>query len=140
MSIYVSASIREAAPFIIQIFLPDFVEDFGALKVPSEEVFHRADTVTLAEIMTEPTAAEEDSSLIKASSLMIKQDLINLPVVQDGRLVGIASRVDIGGAFFDPTAGRQRRAPIEPIGYQYLSHWPPSPESQPTYFYNEITS
>ncbi len=93
---------------IVQIFLPDFVslmetidfvEDYGALKVPSEKVLHRADTVTLAEIMTEPTAAEEDSSLIKGLSLMIKNDLIDLPVVQEGRIVGIASRVDIGRAF-----------------------------------------
>ncbi len=49
--------------------------------------------------MKEPTAVEEDSSLIKALSLMIKHDLIDLPVVRDGRLVGIASRVDIGRAF-----------------------------------------
>ncbi len=93
---------------IIQIFLPDFVSlmekidfvgDYGVLKVPSDEVFQRADTVTLAEIMKEPTAVEEDSSLIKALSLMIKHDLIDLPIVRDGRLVGIASRVDIGRAF-----------------------------------------
>lgn len=93
---------------ITHIFLPDFVslladidfvKDFGALKTLSEENLKRAETLTVADIMEEPMAEEEDCSLIRALSVMEKHNLADLLVVRDRRLVGIASRVDIGRAF-----------------------------------------
>ncbi len=93
---------------IVHIFLPDFVslltdidfvKDYGALKTPSQEDLERAETLSVADIMEAPVAVEEDCSLIRALAVMEKHNLRDLPVVKDGRLVGIASRVDIGRAF-----------------------------------------
>ena len=95
---------------IVHIFLPDFVtllenidfvKNYGALEAPSQEDCERAETLTVADIMDEPVAVEEDSSLIRALSVMEKHDLRDLPVVRERRLVGIASRVDIGRAFLE---------------------------------------
>ena len=93
---------------ITHIFLPDFislladidfVKDFGALKTPSKENLERAETLTVADIMEEPMAEEEDCSLIRALSVMEKHNLVDLLVMRDRQLIGIASRVDIGRAF-----------------------------------------
>jgi CBS domain-containing protein len=93
---------------IIQIFLPDFVsllsnidfvKDYGALKSPSPERLERVKGMLVTDIMEEPVAVEDDSSLIKALSVLHKHSLRDLPVLKDGILVGIASRVDIGRAF-----------------------------------------
>ena len=93
---------------ITHIFLPDFislladidfVKDFGALKTPSKENLERAETLTVADIMEEPMAEEEDCSLVRALSVMEKHNLADLLVVRERQLVGIASRVDIGRAF-----------------------------------------
>ncbi len=93
---------------IYQIFLPDFVslladidfvKDFGALETPSAEDLERAETLTVADIMVTPVAIKEDCSLIRALSVMEKHNLRDLLVVKEGKLVGIASRVDIGRAF-----------------------------------------
>jgi CBS domain-containing protein len=93
---------------IVHIFLPDvvslmddidFVGDFGALKTPSKRDLERAETLTVADVMEEPTSVEEDCSLLRALSMMEKHNLRDLPVVRNQQLVGIASRVDIGRAF-----------------------------------------
>ena len=94
---------------VIEIFLPDFVsvmsnidfvKDYGGLGTPSRESLQRADSLLVADIMAEPLSVEEDSTLIRALSFMHKHHLRDVPVVKDGKLVGIASRVDIGRAFF----------------------------------------
>ncbi len=93
---------------IIQIFLPDFVsllsdidfvKDYGSLEHPSSERLERVEGMLVTDLMEEPVAIEDDSSLIKALSVMQKHSLRDLPVLKDGILVGIASRVDIGRAF-----------------------------------------
>lgn len=93
---------------IVHIFLPDFVslltdidfvKDFGAFEAPSKEDLERAETLSVADIMEAPVAVEEDCSLVRALSVMEIHNLRDLPVVRDGQLVGIASRVDIGRAF-----------------------------------------
>lgn len=95
---------------IAHLFLPDFVallqnidfiKDYGALKTPSQEEWKRVAGLSVADIMDSPIAVEENSSLIRALSMMEKHNLRDLPVVRDGRLVGIASRVDIGRAFLE---------------------------------------
>lgn len=93
---------------IIQVFLPnfvtlvsdiDFVKDFGNLGTISPESIEKAEKITVADIMVEPVAVEDTSSLIRALSIMHKHNIRDLPVLQEGSLVGIASRVDIGRAF-----------------------------------------
>jgi CBS domain-containing protein len=93
---------------IIHCFLPDFVslledfdfvEDFGALKEPSKEDLERVETLFVTDIMMTPVTVEEDCSLIRALSVMENHNLSDLLVVRNGRLAGIASRVDIARAF-----------------------------------------
>jgi CBS domain-containing protein len=94
---------------IINIFLPDFVsllsdidfiKDYGNLKIPSMETLEKVENQPVAEIMEEPVAVEDDSSLIRALSIMHKHNLADLLVLKQGKLCGIASRVDIGREFF----------------------------------------
>ena len=93
---------------IIQIFLPDFVPllsnikiitDYGDLGTPSAGDIQRAESLVIADIMEEPVSVEDDCTLIRALSFMEKYRIRDLPVVREGKLVGIASRVDIGRAF-----------------------------------------
>lgn len=93
---------------IIQIFLPDFIsllsnisfiKEYGDLGTLSRENMEIAERLTVADIMEEPISVENDCELIRALSFMHKYKIRDLPVVEDGKLVGIASRVDIGRAF-----------------------------------------
>ena len=93
---------------IIQIFLPDFVsllsnidfvKDFGAKRLPATGALKKAEVLTVADIMEKAVAVEENSSLIRALSLMESHNLTDLLVVSEGKLVGLASRADIGRAF-----------------------------------------
>jgi len=75
----------------------DFVHDFGAMEAPqpSPEAMARP----VREVMQPSLSVEETCGLLRAFALMRQRDLHDLPVVApDGRLVGIASRVDIGAA------------------------------------------
>jgi CBS domain-containing protein len=93
---------------VIQIFLPDFVPllsnirfvtDYGDLDTPSQENIQLAESLLVADIMEEPVSVEDDCTLIRALSFMEKYRIRDLPVVREGKLVGIASRVDIGRTF-----------------------------------------
>jgi len=84
----------------------DFVEDFGALErsVIGEE--RRRAPVT--ELMDPPLSVTADSGLLRAHAFMRQHDLHDLPVVdRDGRLIGLASWVDVGIGFLE---GRSRAA------------------------------
>jgi len=75
----------------------DFVHDFGAVETtrPAPELLARPVTSLMQPIVT----VEEDSGLLRAYSLMLKDDLHDIPVVNsDGLLTGIASRVDVATA------------------------------------------
>ena len=93
---------------LIQIFLPDFVfllsninfvKDYGELGTPSSASLQRAARMSVADIMEDPVSVEEDCTLIRALSYMESYGIRDLPVVREGKLVGLASRVDIGRAF-----------------------------------------
>ncbi|MEX2143498.1 MAG: CBS domain-containing protein [Anaerolineales bacterium] len=93
---------------IVRFFLPDFinvledvdfVNDFGAIDIPSQIDIKKAEKISVREMMDEPESAEKDSSLMRALALMVTHDLQDLPITDEGMLVGIASRVDIGRAF-----------------------------------------
>lgn len=73
----------------------DYVGDFGAMEdfEPDENDLMQS----ISEVMEEPTCVREDSGLVRAFSFIDKHQLLDLPVVnQDGQLVGLASRVDMG--------------------------------------------
>ena len=93
---------------IVKLFLPDFVavmdeidfvHDYGNLENTSEEDRLRARMLQVSDIMEEPVAMEDDAGLVHALSVMEKHNLRDLIVTRDGKLVGIASHVDIGRAF-----------------------------------------
>ncbi len=93
---------------IVEIFLPDFVavmdeidyvHDFGDLENTSEEDRQRAKMLHVSDVMEEPVALEDDAGLVHALSVMEKHNLSDLIVIREGKLVGIASQVDIGRAF-----------------------------------------
>lgn len=73
----------------------DFVGDFGAMESikPSPEIISKK----VLEVMEAPVYVNEFSGLSRAFSLLHHHNLTDLPVVDaDHKLVGIASRVDIG--------------------------------------------
>lgn len=75
----------------------DFVHDFGAVETtrPAAEVLDKSITT----LMKPPITVNEDSGLLRAYALMVQHNLHDIPVVsKEGKLVGMASRVDIGTA------------------------------------------
>ncbi len=107
---------------IIHIFLPDFVslmgdidfvKDYGNMETPSPEDLERAKSLHIYDVMKEPVAVEDNCSLVRALSVMEKHDLPDLPVVKEGRLVGIASQVDIGRSFLTDWMREPEVSPAE---------------------------
>ncbi len=75
----------------------DFVHDFGAVETtrpPAEKLDESIQT-----LMKPAITVTEDSGLLRAYALMLQHSLHDILVVsKDGKLVGVASRVDIGVA------------------------------------------
>lgn len=94
------ASLRDLLSLVLPDFVNfvadvDFVHDFGAVEtiLPSPEVLDAA----LKTLIKPPITVDEDSGLLRAYALMLQHNLHDMPVIsRDGRLVGVASRVDIG--------------------------------------------
>ena len=87
----------EMPSFIDFVADVDFVHDFGAV----EDLRPSASTLkkTVKSIMRPVFTVKEDCGLLRAYSLMLQQNLHDIPVVsEDGKMAGIASRVDIGVA------------------------------------------
>lgn len=85
----------EMPDFINFVADVDFVHDFGAV----EDTRPPASTLkkTVKSLMRPVITVEEDAGLLRAYSLMLQQNLHDIPVVsKEGKLIGIASRVDIG--------------------------------------------
>ena len=75
----------------------DYVGDFGAIenREPAQEELDKP----ISEVMEEATSVRDDSGLVRAFSFIHKHQLTDLPVVdRQGKLVGLASGVDIGRA------------------------------------------
>jgi len=95
---------------LLRVFMPDFVallnnidfvRDFGALEQVQPKDVSEAARLTVSDLAEAPVAVEEDSGLMHALTTIVKHQLQDLPIVDEaGRLVGIASRVDIAAAFF----------------------------------------
>jgi CBS domain-containing protein len=81
----------------------DFVHDFGAVETtrPSADVLDQS----IQALMKPAITVSEDSGLLRAYALMLQHDLHDMLVVsEDGKLAGIASRVDIGTAILSTWA------------------------------------
>jgi CBS domain-containing protein len=75
----------------------DFVHDFGAVETtrPTANVLDQS----IQTLMKPAITVLEDSGLLRAYALMLQHDLHDMPVVSAAeKLVGVASRVDIGAA------------------------------------------
>jgi len=78
----------------------EFIHTFGALEL------HRPESSILKQpisvLMHVPVIVEKSAGLLRASALLKKHQLLDIPVVDDhGYLVGIASHVDIGVALLN---------------------------------------
>ncbi len=88
----------------------DFVHDFGAVETtrPAPELLTRPVTA----LMQSVTTVEEDCGMLRAYSLMLKDELHDIPVTDSkGILVGIASRVDVATAVLSYWQGQEGKTP-----------------------------
>lgn len=87
----------ELPDFVSFIADVDFVHDFGAVETtrPPAATLDKSVKTLIKPAIT----VEEDTGLLRAYALLRQHDLHDIPVVsKEGKLVGIASRVDIGTA------------------------------------------
>jgi CBS domain-containing protein len=85
----------ELPDFVSFVSDVDFVHDFGAVEVthPSANVLDQSITT----LMKPPVTVDEDTGLLRAYALLLQHKLHDIPVLaEDGKLIGIASTVDIG--------------------------------------------
>lgn len=85
---------------IVQAMLPPSPQEggFSALDVLAhlDEVKNRPSKKTVADVMSRLVVeTSPDTSLWEAASEMQSRDIKRLPVVEEGRLVGIVSRADV---------------------------------------------
>ncbi|MCP4363075.1 MAG: CBS domain-containing protein [Chloroflexi bacterium] len=93
---------------LLQLVMPAFVDlipDFDFVRANFgvyEEAAISAETADtpIRNLMGTAVSVRESSGLLRAFAILDKHEMYDLPVVDDdGRLVGLASRVDIGTAF-----------------------------------------
>jgi CBS domain-containing protein len=87
----------ELPDFVSFIADVDFVHDFGAVETtrPPARVLDKS----VKSLVKPAITVEEEDGLLRAYALMLQHDLHDIVVVsKNGRLSGIASRVDIGTA------------------------------------------
>ncbi len=76
----------------------DFISSFGAL-VDNRQPEAKDLDEPLADMMHIPVSVHPDTRLLQGAAVLHKHDMRDVPVVDDyGRLVGLASHVDIGRA------------------------------------------
>jgi CBS domain-containing protein len=93
----------ELPDFVSFIADVDFVHDFGAVETtrPPAEVLDRSITTLMHPAVSVP----ENTGLLRAYALMLQHELHDMPVIsKEGKLVGVASRVDIGKAILSAWA------------------------------------
>lgn len=101
---------------VFKVFLPDFVplvdidfiKNYGALEIEAKDI-KGIENLVVDDIMTrEVVTVDEDCSLTRAISLMKKHDFRHLPVVKEGRVVGIVSNTDICRRFLEIWEGKNK--------------------------------
>ncbi len=86
----------------------DFVHDFGAVESTHPSAVTLSKSVTT--IMRPPITVTQDTGLLRAYALMLQHNLHDIPVVaEDGKLVGVTSRVDIGVAVISTWGGTRKK-------------------------------
>jgi CBS domain-containing protein len=109
VSIPETASVSDAAHVFIKHHVGVFyVRDFGAVETT------RPPAATLAKsiksLMQPPISVPEDCGLLRAYALMLQHKLHDILVVTGaGKLVGIASRVDIGTAILSAWSKAEKK-------------------------------
>jgi CBS domain-containing protein len=92
---------------LLELIMPSFVnivEDFdfvlGDFSVFEDKLPTRKSAAQpVSSVMAPPVSVKTISGLLRAFAIMNKNQLYDIPVVDDnGRLVGLASRVDVGTA------------------------------------------
>jgi predicted transcriptional regulator len=77
-----------------------FVHDFGALEDFLPKDVPEAANIAVETLMEPAVFVGVDESILRAATTMTRHELIDLPVIdQQGKLVGLASHVDVGAAF-----------------------------------------
>jgi CBS domain-containing protein len=75
------------------------VAPFGLFIVPMEaleRIYQQGATLLVSEVMTKKvTTIPEDMPLSRAADLMVNEKINRVPVVRDGKLVGILTRHDV---------------------------------------------
>lgn len=87
----------ELPDFVSFVVDVDFVHDFGAVETtrPSARTLDKS----VKSLMKSVISVDEDCGLLRAYALMLQHNLHDMLVVsKDGKLIGVASRVDIGVA------------------------------------------
>lgn len=87
----------ELPDFVSFIADMDFVHDFGAVETtrPPARVLDKP----IKSLIKPAITVDEESGLLRAYALMLQHELHDILVIsKDGKLAGIASRVDIGAA------------------------------------------
>jgi len=92
---------------MLRLFMPDFVTlleqinfvpDFGLLEARQLPAEHAAQAVSV--VMRKPVSILRTTGLLRAFHEFAHHNVTDLPVVDEqSRLIGLASRVDIGTAF-----------------------------------------
>ena len=94
----------ELPDFVSFVADVDFVHDFGAVETtrPSARTLGKS----VKTLMKPAIFVDEDCGLLRAYALMLQHNLHDMLVVsKDGKLIGIASRVDIGVAILSAWGG-----------------------------------
>jgi CBS domain-containing protein len=98
----------ELPDFVNLVADVDFVHDFGAVETTRPPAKELNQPVTV--LMREAFSVIEDCGLLRAYAMMLQHDVHDLPVVSaEGRLVGIASRVDIGTAILSRWKSEEKK-------------------------------
>ena len=93
----------------------DFVHDFGDLEIwkPSEQELEQP----VQRFIKPAIFVNENAGLLRAAALLYNHKLLDLPVIdQSGKLVGIASLVDVGTAIMKSWARANRKEPSSGSG------------------------
>lgn len=87
----------ELPDFVSFVADVDFVHDFGAVETTRPSV--RTLGKSVKTLMKPAISVDEDCGLLRAYALMLQHNLHDMLVVsKDGKLIGVASRVDVGVA------------------------------------------
>lgn len=86
----------------------DFVHDFGAVETTRPPAATLAKSIT--KLMKPPLSVPAECGLLRAYALLVQHNMHDLLVVaEDGKLIGITSRVDLGRAILSSWAKVERK-------------------------------